>query len=199
MSIDDHRYPIVKFANEMFKELEKHNDENKIKFYNKSLPKLFEMLSEQYNHRIKKIENTIFQEGTPFSTHLKIYDAIRTAKKRIHYFDRYLDADFYPLYLRDVDRSLEIRLVTTKGTQHYGATNIAAISGLAQQEFTDYKLIQCTYTDFHDRSLRIDDKIFNLGSSIKDAGKYATNFAVADNTAQAHQILDDFIKKGTVI
>lgn len=67
MSIDDHHYPIVMFANEMFKELEKHDDENQIKFYNKSLPKLFEMLSEQYNHRIKKIENTIFQEGTPLS------------------------------------------------------------------------------------------------------------------------------------
>jgi hypothetical protein len=168
--------------------------------------RLHESLEETKRQVLEKIDqipidwtSVIFQESTPFSTHLRIYDAIRTAKRRIHYFDRYLDADFYPLYLRDVGRSLEIRLVTTKGTQHYGATNIAAISRLAQQEFTDYQLIQCAQSVLHDRNLRIDDRIFNLGTSIKDVGKHATNFAVADNTAQAHQILDDLIKKGTVI
>jgi hypothetical protein len=143
--------------------------------------------------------SVVFKEATPFSTHLKIYDAIRTAKRQLHYFDRYLDAGFYPLYLRDVDRSLEIRLVTTKGNQNYGIANMEPISRCAQQEFTNYQLIQCTYSDLHDRNLRIDDRIFNLGPSIKDAGKYATNFAIADRTAQAHQILDDLIRKGTVI
>jgi hypothetical protein len=73
---------------------------------------------------------------------LAIYDAVRTAKRRLHYFDRYLDSDFFALYLRDLDRAVEVRLVTTAGTNHYGVTNVAAVSTLAAKEFSDYQLVE---------------------------------------------------------
>ncbi|MCI0558427.1 MAG: hypothetical protein MN733_08020 [Nitrososphaera sp.] len=138
----------------------------------------------------------LLEEQTPFSTCLKIRDAIGTAKHRIHYFDRYLDSDFYDLYLRAIDRALEIRLVTTKGNKNYGIANVILISKLAAQEFANYQLIECTPTDIHDRNLRIDDMIFFLGTSINDAGKYPMNFSPGDSTPNSHNILDKILEKG---
>src|SRR3954463_15298963 len=44
------------------------------------------------------------------------------------------------------------------------------------------ELIECLPTDLHDRNLRIDDTVFFLGTSIKDAGTQPTNFSPADST-----------------
>lgn len=63
--IDDGKYPIVMFGNEMFKELEKHNDEKSLKFYSMSVEKLFELLHDQTAKRLETIGVTIFNEGTP--------------------------------------------------------------------------------------------------------------------------------------
>lgn len=122
-----------------------------------------------------------------------------TAAHRIHYFDRYVNEEFFRLYLRDLDRSLEIRLVTTKGNQDFGVDNLLPVSGLVAQEFSNYQLIECHHTNLHDRNLRIDDNIFHLGASLKDAGRHPMNFSLADSSAQAHQILDDVMGGGTVV
>lgn len=64
--IDDRKYPIVMFGNEMFKELELHNhDENQLNFYSKSVEKLFELLHDESVVRLNKIKNTIFREDLP--------------------------------------------------------------------------------------------------------------------------------------
>ncbi|GEM_PF-4697148 len=63
--IDDRKYPIVMFGNEMFMELEKHDDEKGLKFYNMSVEKLFKLLYEQSNNRLTNIEKTIFREDMP--------------------------------------------------------------------------------------------------------------------------------------
>ena len=144
-------------------------------------------------------EQRLFAEKTPFSTYLGIRDAISTAQRRIHYFDRYIEVSFYSLYLRDIERSLEIRIATTKGKKDYGIENIIAVSRLAAQEFSNYQLIECQPVDMHERNLRIDDKMFLLGASINQAGKYPTSFALGDSTANGHQILDDILAKGKVI
>lgn len=142
----------------------------------------------------------LLEEQTPFSAYLKIRDAIVTAKRRIHYFDRYLDAEFYPLYLRNIDRTLEIRLVTTKGNiDNYGVENIKEISRRVAQEFANYQLIECDPSDMHDRNLRIDDMIFLLGTSAKDAGKYPTNFSPSDSTPNGHNMLDGILAKGKTV
>ena len=63
--IDDKKYPIVSFGNEMFIELEKHNTEKNLKFYNMSVEKLFKLLYEQSTDRLNNIEKTIFREDMP--------------------------------------------------------------------------------------------------------------------------------------
>ena len=141
----------------------------------------------------------LHEAQTPFSVYLKIHDAIGTAKRRVHYFDRYLDTEFFHLYLRDLNRALEVRLVTTQGKSSFGVTNVSSISRLAAGEFTNYQLIECLPTDLHDRNLRIDDTVFFLGTSIKDAGTQPTNFSPADSTAAGHAVLDGIMAKGTVI
>lgn len=145
------------------------------------------------------LEPELFAAGTPFSTYLKIRDAMGTATRRIHYFDRYLDANFFPLYLRDKDRSLEIRLVTTHGKADCGVVNVTAVSQLVGQEFTDYQLVESQPSKLHDRNLRIDDNIIHLGPSVSDAGQQPTNFTLADNSPSAHAILDDLITNGTIV
>jgi hypothetical protein len=139
----------------------------------------------------------LHEAQTPFSVYLKIRDAIGTAKRRMHYFDRYLDTEFFHLYLRDLNRGLEVRLVTTNGRASYGVTNVLSVSRVAAREFTNYRLIECQPADLHDRNLRIDDTVFFLGTSIKDAGTQPTNFSTADSTAAGHGVLDGIMGKGT--
>jgi len=63
--IDDHKFPIVMFGNEMFKELEKHDLEKDLKFYSMSVEKLFELLHDQSGRRLENIRNTLFREDLP--------------------------------------------------------------------------------------------------------------------------------------
>jgi len=105
-------------------------------------------------------ESRLFEARTPFTVYMHVRDAISTAKMRIHYFDRYLATDFFHLYMRDLSRSLEIRLVTTQGNPDYGVANVGAVSVLAAAEFGNYQLIQCHHADLHDRNIRVDDQVF---------------------------------------
>jgi len=63
--IDDRKFPIVMFGNEMFKELEKHNTEKSLKFYQMSIDKLFHLLHNEAEIRLKKVNQTIFREDLP--------------------------------------------------------------------------------------------------------------------------------------
>lgn len=64
-TIDDHKYPIVMFANEMFQELKKHDTEKSLKFYSMSVEKLLKLLSEEAKGRLGVMENSLFKTGTP--------------------------------------------------------------------------------------------------------------------------------------
>jgi hypothetical protein len=141
----------------------------------------------------------LLESQTPLTVYLKLCDAIGTATTRVHYLDRYLNVDFHPLYLRHIDRSIEIRLVTTAGNNNYGVANVRAESRLAQAEFASYQLIQVNAADMHDRNLRIDDTIFYLGPSVSHAGNHPTNFSPADSSPSAHAILDGIIAHGSVV
>jgi hypothetical protein len=141
-------------------------------------------------------EARLLEEGTPFSAYTHIHDAIRVAKKRVHFIDRYLDVSVYDLYVRDIDRAIEVRLVSTKGNSNSGTRALAAAARLAAGEFRDFQLVECTPEAMHDRNLRVDDQIFFLGPSLKDVGRYLTNFAPAASSTDANRVLDDLIASG---
>lgn len=144
----------------------------------------------------------LFEERTPFSACLSIRDTVSTARSRIHYFDRYLTEDFFPLYLRGVDRSVSVRLITTAGKASavggagFGVQQVQPMAKLAAHEFSDFNLIQVDPTDLHDRNLRIDNQIFFLGTSVNAVGKAPTNFAPADSSPASHAILDKIVSYG---
>jgi hypothetical protein len=111
-------------------------------------------------------EPVVFEANTPFTSYLRIKESIVSVKQRLHYFDRYLKSDFFPLFLASVENTVSIRLVTTAGNAQYGVASVIAVSNLARQQFSDYQLIEVAPTDLHDRNLRVDDQIFSLGREL---------------------------------
>jgi len=144
-------------------------------------------------------EPVIFEANTPFTSYLRIKESIAIVNDRLHYFDRYLKEDFFHLFLNFLNNSISVRLVTTEGNNNYGITNVVHISNLACQEFKDYQLIEIDPKELHDRNLRVDNKIFNLGPGVDRAGMALTNFGPADSTEDAHDKLDTIIGKGRII
>lgn len=144
-------------------------------------------------------EAELLSGETPLSTHLRIRDVVLAASRRIHLFDRYLNDDVFPLYLRPLSRGVQIKLLTTRGTANFGVTNLLPMARLAAKEFKSFELVECSQADMHDRNLRIDDQIFFLGPSLSHAGTHPTNFSPTDSSAAAHAVLDGLIAKGTII
>jgi len=144
-------------------------------------------------------EPEIFPANTPFTSYLKIKESMALVNERIHYFDRYLKLEFFETFLRNIDRSKEIRLVTTAGKNDFGVKGVLSVSELARNEFQNYQLIEVSYKDIHDRNLRVDDSVFTLGPSIDRAGMCLTNFGPSDNSSTALQHLNEIIGNGNVI
>lgn len=144
-------------------------------------------------------EPEIFPANTPFTAYLKIKESMALVNERIHYFDRYLKLEFFETFLRNIDRSKEIRLVTTAGKNDFGVKGVLSISELARKEFQNYQLIEVSNKDIHDRNLRVDDSVFTLGPGIDRAGMCLTNFGPSDSSITALRHLDEIIANGNVI
>ncbi len=143
-------------------------------------------------------EPVIFKANTPFTAYLRIREAVITTKSRFHYFDRYLRPEFFRLFVSELPRSIEIRVVTTAGNSSYGFKGVENTSNLVRQEYSDYKLIEVDSKFIHDRNLRIDDMIFTLGPGVDRAGVAVTNFGPSDSSHAAHLAIDQIIQNGTV-
>jgi len=141
----------------------------------------------------------VFEANTLFTSCMRIKESIVAVKQRFHYFDRYLKPDFLPLFLASVENNVSIRLVTTTGNTQYGVSSVAAVSRLAQQQFTNYRLIEVASTDLHDRNLRVDNQIFSLVPGIDRAGMALTDFGPSDGSSEAHEQFDQIIAEGRVI
>jgi hypothetical protein len=144
-------------------------------------------------------EPEVFEANTPFTAYLRILEAFRAARVRLHYFDRYLKPDFYRLFLPSVERNVEVRIVTTAGKGAYGTSAVLSISKLVGSEFSDYKLLEVDAKHVHDRNLRVDDQILSLGPGVDRAGFAITNFGPADSSPQAHTAFDDVLALGREI
>ncbi len=158
-------------------------------------------------------EPVVFEANTPFTSYLKIKEAAAGVRRRFHYFDRYLKPEFFELFLPSLiersvlgchlenegllpdDPSIEIRLVTTSR----GVRDVRAVATLAEQEFNDFRLIEVSASEMHDRNLRVDERIFTLGPGVDRAGFALTNFGLTDSSAAAHEQFDQLIQNRTVV
>lgn len=147
-------------------------------------------------------EPEIFAANTPFTSYVRILETLSIVNQRFHYFDRYLKDEFFHLFLKRLDRKVEIRLITTAGrpgANAFGVADVTPVSNLARQEFCNYQLIQVDPTQLHDRNMRVDDLNFSLGPGTDRAGFALTNFGPADNSPEAQQEFDAVMAGGTVI
>jgi len=181
-------------------EAEKTSDLTELKTRcSEALANLRETFYELLEHIPVEWEPEIFSANTPFTSYLRIKETLSLVKTRIHYFDRYLKVEFFHLFLKDVSRDIEVRLITTHGNSQYGVNGVKHVSELVCKEFKNYQLIEVTPNDIHDRNLRVDDQIFSLGPGIDRAGVALTNFGPSDSSEKAHEEFDNIIAKGTVV
>lgn len=144
-------------------------------------------------------EPILFKANTPFTSYLRIRESIAIVQNRLNYFDRYLKADFFHLFLNSLKSDISVRLVTTSGNNHYGVKNVIHISELVRKQFSDYQLIEVGSRELHDRNLRVDNQIFTLGPGVDRAGMALTNFGPSDSSVAAHKEFDNIIAKGNVV
>lgn len=167
--------------------------------FRKKLAATNELFFERLGHIPFEWEPQLFEANTPFTSYLRVREALAVVNTRLYYFDRYLHEDFFPLFLRTVPRTVEVRLVTTRGNADYGVQHVMPVSDLVRQEFKNYQLIQVNAADIHDRNLWVDDQNFTLGPGTARAGFALTNFGPADSSPKARQDLEAVIGRGMVV
>ncbi|MGI8586277.1 MAG: hypothetical protein ACR2M0_01130 [Chloroflexia bacterium] len=137
----------------------------------------------------------------PFAFYMHMLDAVSTAQRCVHMLDRYMKESVFGLYLRNLNRSLEIRLVTTPGKPggDFGVAGIDAVSQLFRQEFKNYRLLELDRRKFHGRQLRIDDQVFMLDASTADAGLTPTSFGPYSDQVVANRVVDKLMSSARLI
>jgi len=151
-------------------------------------------------------DDAILPAGSPFSAFLQIRALCAAADARLDLFDPYLDADSFHRYLADVPSSAIVTVVTdtrvlepisgdTRGLQR--RDRIVAVSTLfAEQRPDRYRLLAAA--KLHDRHLRINDRVYHLGGSVKDAARSAAySVTEMDSTTAIHGSLDSEISGAT--
>ena len=109
----------------------------------------------------------VFSDGKQYDAYEAIKDIITTAIKKLIIVDTWVDSTLFPL-LGNAQPKVQIQILTQ---------NMIGDFMLAGQKFKEQreKAQQGTLTvrkssKFHDRFIVVDDKVFHLGASIKDAG-----------------------------
>jgi hypothetical protein len=148
------------------------------------------------------VDSAIHEAKTPFSTYCLIKDLCSTAHAVITWLDRYFDQTVFHRFFVDTPRSSQITLVTLHPTSAKGKADAKRIedfmdiSRLFAQErgVAGYRLV--VSSQFHDRWLQCDNKLFTLGGSIKDLN---TPFTISrlDSTPENQKFFDDAVMNGT--
>lgn len=152
-------------------------------------------------------ESVILEAGTPFTTYCTLKELCQAdALKELIWIDAFLASNVFHRYLRGVEPSVQVTLVTSETGSHAGKTNrdrwneFLDISRLYAQERsnTHYRLIAHQGL-LHDRWLCFDGKrIYNLGGSAKDAGdKSYFTLARLDSSPQNFQKIQSHTDTGT--
>lgn len=109
----------------------------------------------------------VFANGKPYDAYEAIKDIITTATKKLIIVDSHVDGTLFTL-LDNVQPNVKIQILThnTKGDFILAGQKFKEQREKAQQG----TLMVRKSSKSHDRFLVVNDKIFHLGASIKDAG-----------------------------
>ena len=147
----------------------------------------------------------IIPAGSPFSAYLHLRALCAGAANRLQLFDPFLDADAFHRYLSDVPSSATLTIVTSTSIMNPSEARnlqrrdrIIAVSVLlAEQRPEFYRLLVANA--LHDRHLRVDNRVYHLGGSIKDAAR-SSAYAVTqmEGSSGVHDQLDAIVEKADV-
>jgi len=102
-------------------------------------------------------------EKTPYDAYKDIQNILISARKEVDIIDPFVDDSIFELYLYDVHPSVKIRLITTN---MYGKFREVAKRFKIQKPSFEIGISN----EVHDRYLIIDDRVWVIGQSLKDAG-----------------------------
>jgi hypothetical protein len=116
---------------------------------------------------------------TPYTAYLLLRRKIRAAVRRVELLDPWLDSPTFDRYLPDIPTGIDIVVVTSADIMDF--TNrksskrgearrdrIVAVSDLLAGQYpSNYRFL--VSGNIHDRHMRIDDAVYHLGGSLKDA------------------------------
>ena len=128
-----------------------------------------------------------FPKNSPFDIQSTMNGIFSKAEKSIWVCDNYVDE----MILNELVsvKAINIKILTSKPKNNFKARLLAI-----QQQFPDKKIEVKTCDDNHDRFYFIDEnKVWTLGSSLKDAGKKPTVLSEI-NEANGKKIISDFDK-----
>lgn len=135
------------------------------------------------------VPGEILAAHSPFSAYVAIRDRCLTASKKVTLVDKFLDETVFFRYLRGL-RTKEVVLVTKEGVQNNPAfIDLSRLFG-AQRSAQGYRLVVHPDKKLHDRHLRCDDMVFNLGPSTNSVAErtYATLSAADSSSAMSVQV-----------
>ena len=147
--------------------------ETKLLEHDNNFNKIFELLE---NQTPKK---GIFFEGQLFDAHTFISDLIRQAKTQIKLIDNYID-DRTLKILNKRNKNVNVTIYTKKITKNLKQDIKKYNSQYEPIEIKPFNLS-------HDRFLIIDDEIYHIGASLKDAGK--TWFAFSKMNSEIYNLI----------
>ncbi len=132
--------------------------------------------------------------STPFSTYCFLKDILARRHRRLTWVDAYVDASLFYRYLRDVPSGAQVVVVTWRKSS--GFNSFLHISELyaGERGSEEYRLI--LNEAVHDRHLWLDDEVYHIGGSTKDAATkhYLTVEQAKDpekTTAEIKQLIAD--------
>jgi len=143
----------------------------------------------------------VFDAKTPFTTYCRIRELVSTAAKQIVFVDRYVDENLFCRYFHEVSPQVSLCIGTWPRANHgnkaaYDSFLDASRLFAVERGNQLYRLVEIG--SFHDRMLRIDDQLYHLGGSAKDAGgKSPFTISKMEPTPANFQKLDALIGGGT--
>jgi len=128
----------------------------------------------------QELRELLVLAGTPHSAYVKLRDSLKEARERVLVVDRYLDSTIFPL-LKNLAPGVSVRLLTISGKL---PADFALELSLFSAERSDLRIaVRCGLTDFHDRFLVVDDKVYFSGASFKHLGRKVSVIARLEDTA----------------
>jgi hypothetical protein len=147
------------------------------------------------------LTDEIIHAQNPFRSYRLFRSLCSNASKRIEIFDAYLDDSVFHRYLSDLQPDVDVKLITDETIMVPSADKrndlirdrILAVSELLAQERSDHYWF-LVVPSLHDRHLRVNDDLFHLGGSLKDAAKNdAFTLTTVDANDAIITTLDNFV------